>query len=103
MCDLKCCANCKHWYCYDEESFKKLDGHADGECRRFPPNVPIFETTGDDSINVAKTLLCVTRGTVMMSYPFTFEEDWCGEFDWADKLRISDDDDYEEWESNQEV
>lgn len=100
MCDLKCCANCKHWYCYDSE--ENFDFTSNGECRRFPPSTPIFETMGDDSVKLGDAMVSMIRGTVMMNFPFTYAEDWCGEFDWADKLRISEDDDYEEWESQQE-
>lgn len=100
MCELKCCANCKYWYCYSNDD--KFDFTSDGECRRFPPSTPVFESSGNDSVNLSDAFLCMIRGTVMMNFPFTYAEDWCGEFDWADKLRISDDDDYEDWEKSQE-
>lgn len=73
---IRCCANCKYWYCYDEEKFKKGYATVEGECHRFPPNVPNIYYEGHGLIPSVETI----RGTPLMSHPFTFTEEWCGEF-----------------------
>lgn len=93
MCDLKCCANCKYWYCYDNEKDKMLSC---GECRRFPPNVPIFDSNGDSDINLNKTKLCTIRGTAMMCCPFTYADEWCGEFSFDENAQAFDYDYFDE-------
>ena len=57
-----CCFTCRYWDPYDKETKDML---ADGECRRYPPNVP----TPDEYV----------RNTPLMTYPITYGVEWCGE------------------------
>ena len=74
---LEYCANCKHWYPYNENDFEKYGECADGECRRFPPSVPIISRISDMGIAIPEDLI---KGTLMVNHPFVFAGDWCGEF-----------------------
>lgn len=76
---LKCCRNCEYWDCYHTDE-KEDDWLAEGECRRYPPSIPIFDNTFEDHVSVDELMICLTKGTLFVNHPFTFAEDWCGEF-----------------------
>lgn len=78
--DLMCCMNCKYWDCYNEKEFEQCGELAEGECRRYPPSLPIFDQCGIDDVPVSDLVISLTKGTPLVSNPFTFGRDWCGEF-----------------------
>lgn len=72
----KHCANCKYWECYNEKEFEKFGECAEGECHRYPPNTINFERVNEMGIMVPETVM----NTPLLSHPFTFAMEWCGEF-----------------------
>lgn len=56
------CLGCRFWGPYD----KKPDLLSEGECRRYPPNVPIEDE--------------FVRGAHLMTCPMTCADEWCGEW-----------------------
>lgn len=73
---LKYCANCKYWECYDEKEFEKYGEGVEGECHRYPPNTINFT-----KVNGVVTMIPeMTKNTPLLSHPFTFAAEWCGEF-----------------------
>lgn len=90
--EMKCCANCEYWYLYDEEKFNGA-GFGEGECRRYPPSVPNIECDNNkNSPRLADLYIPLIRGTMLMSNPFTFAEEWCGEFKLMKTLRWTEED-----------
>lgn len=77
---MRCCANCEHWYPYNEDELDKKNAIVEGECRRYPPNIPVFDNTTEDMCDIKDLILCLTKGVVFVNYPFVFAEEWCGEF-----------------------
>lgn len=59
---VSCCLNCRHWDPYSDNP----DGLADGDCKRYPPSVPI---DGE-----------MIRGMPFMGYPITYGDELCGEW-----------------------
>jgi hypothetical protein len=85
MDNKKCCANCEYWYVYDECEFEKHGFCAEGECRRYPPNVPVFDNVvknrkNETAYKIKELFLFLVKGTVRMNNPFVFAGEWCGEF-----------------------
>lgn len=76
---LKCCANCKYWDCYEGKD-KKCNYTTDGECHRYPPNIPNFDNYGKDDYHVIELILDLVKGTPLVSHPITYAVDWCGEY-----------------------
>lgn len=76
---LKCCANCKYWDCYEGKD-KKCDFTTDGECHRYPPSIPNFDNHKEDEYCVEDLILCLVKGTALVSCPITYATEWCGEF-----------------------
>ena len=74
---IKCCANCKYWYTYDEKKIEEFGDYAEGECRRFPPSIPCIRHINEMGIAVPENLV---KGTLLVSHPFVYAGDWCGEF-----------------------
>ena len=74
---VKCCANCKYWYVYDEKKIEEFGDCTEGECRRFPPSIPCVSHINDMGIAVPEELI---KGTILVNHPFVFAIDWCGEF-----------------------
>lgn len=72
----KCCANCKYWECVSTE--KEITELSYGECHRYPPNVVNFACRIDDcgSFDSVETI----RNTPLVSCPYVFASEWCGEF-----------------------
>lgn len=89
---MKCCANCEHWYPYDESNLDEFGEVALGECRRYPPNVPVVEPSNCDWHPIADLGICLIRGTIAMSNPFTYAGEWCGEFRLMDEPRWTEED-----------
>jgi len=58
------CLNCRFWDPYDSNPDNVC--LAQGDCRRFPPNVPVVNE--------------YDRGVQLMTHPMTFDEEWCGEW-----------------------
>lgn len=89
---IKYCANCKHWYIYNESDMDKYGEGASGECRRYPPSVPNFAIEGNNNGDVPFDELCIAliKGTPLMSCPFTFADGACGEFRPMDNPRWHD-------------
>ena len=86
--ETECCANCEYWYIYNEDDLNRLGEVADGECRRYPPNAPMIETDkNDDMVYLADCRIVLNKGVMMMSNPFTFAGEWCGEFKMMDEPR----------------
>ena len=55
------CGNCKYWDpCATPGPLRS------GECRRYPPNVPVKGEWVD--------------GARLMTQPMTYDEEWCGEW-----------------------
>lgn len=72
----KCCANCEYWEPYNN----KLDK---GQCHRYPPSVPSFaenERQYPDGIFPMQARTLLLYNTMFVDNPFTFAENWCGEF-----------------------
>lgn len=90
--EMKCCANCEYWYLYDENKIDELGEVADGECRRYPPNVPIVEPSDESEYSIADILVCLTKGTILMGNPFVYAGEWCGEFKLMDEPRWTEED-----------
>lgn len=84
-CDMKYCANCKHWYLLSENEIDKYGDSAEGECRRYPPNVPVVEGRDDsrneDVTNISDLFFWLVKGTMLMTYPIAYAGEWCGEFE----------------------
>ena len=72
----KHCANCKFWDCYNEDKFAKYGECTEGECHRYPPNTLNFNRVTELGIMELETI----RNTPLLSHPFTFAMEWCGEF-----------------------
>ena len=87
---LKYCVNCKHWYCYkfDEQMEKSFDATVEGECHRYPPNMPIVaNSSGYEDVDVKDLIIALYRQTPMVGHPYTYSNEWCGEFEYADDIR----------------
>ena len=67
------CYKCRWWDPFDKGDITEL---SDGDCRRYPPNVPCVNRVNDLGIAVPETI----RGAILMGYPITFAIEWCGEF-----------------------
>lgn len=89
---LRHCANCEYWHLYNEEEFEKLGIMAEGECHRYPPNIPIFNNNPNTAYYIKDLSLCLTKDTILVNHPFTFAEDWCGEFKCIDSQRWFEED-----------
>lgn len=90
---IRCCANCVYWDVYEDSSFNGDYELKEAECHRNPPMVPnVYSTTNWDKDNAEIDSMSVEliRGTPLMSHPFTYGCDWCGEFSNLPKLRIED-------------
>ena len=87
----ECCRNCKYWFCYSIEEEESYGWLAEGECHRYPPNVPVFDNEPDKNVPVEQLVLGLTKGTAFMSHPFTFADDWCGEFKCVDNPKWFED------------
>ncbi len=87
MSKINYCANCEHWFCYDELDADRYVDTAEGECRRYPPSVPIFEGRFNEEKNVQDLIINLKKGTPFMNHPFTFASTWCGEFKLMDNPR----------------
>lgn len=72
----KHCSNCKYWECYNEKNFEKFGECTEGECHRYPPSTINFERVNEMGIMVPETIM----NTPLLSHPFTFASEWCGEF-----------------------
>lgn len=66
---MKSCLNCYHFLSIDGE-------HAEGICKRYPP-VLISGVKDDDAENICG---CGTGISSYFSFPWTANEDRCGEF-----------------------
>lgn len=90
--NMRYCANCEYWYPYNEDKVVGLYGSNKGECRRYPPSVPVIEVEDleDEMPRIVDVYLSLIMGTPLMSNPFTFAEEWCGEFKLMDKPRWSE-------------
>lgn len=73
------CENCKYWDCYD---LKKDCEIKVGECHRNPANVPTFSHINSKGLPIMEGL---EYGTPLLSHPFVYNHDWCGEFEEADE------------------
>lgn len=73
------CANCEYWDCSDKE-FESHNLIACGQCRRYPPSIPVFENSNVNSWKVKNLLLCLFKGIAFVDFPPTLAENWCGEF-----------------------
>ena len=78
--EMKYCCNCEYWYCYDESKIDRFGECAEGECRRYPPSIPIFDGSFNEEKSVQDLIISLIKGTPLMNHPFTFAGDWCGEF-----------------------
>ena len=81
---MRTCGNCTFW-----ERFSDDEGDLNfGECRRYPPNVPVHSkdpevinfNSGKDSKTVYHTSIWNTQTELY---------DWCGEFMTTEELRFS--------------
>lgn len=72
MSERKCC-DCCWWETEAELEFTELD---EGECHRYPPNVPCIRKINDFGIATPE----VTKGSMITTYPITYAFEWCGEF-----------------------
>ena len=86
------CVNCKYWYCYDYEHKVEQDGCIlEGECHRYPPSMPVFaNSSGHEDMDVKELIIALYRQVPVTSYPYTYSDEWCGEFVRLDKLRDVD-------------
>lgn len=87
---LKYCVNCKHWYCYKYRDMVKesFDDVVEGECHRYPPSIPVIaNSAGHDEKPIDELIVALYRQVPMASYPWTYSNEWCGEFEMADKVR----------------
>lgn len=87
--EMVCCANCKYWYPYNEKKVDELGDGAEGECRRYPPSVPVIETDNPDKneCSLFDVYIPLIMGTPLMTNPFSFAGEWCGEFKLMDNPR----------------
>lgn len=76
---VKCCANCEYWELRGEDSVG-INCDSEGECHRYPPNVPNFDVSGHENAKISDTWIECLYGTPLMSHPFTYACEWCGEF-----------------------
>lgn len=87
---LKYCVNCEHWYCYKYKDTieKSFDGIVEGECRRYPPSMPIIaNSSGREEKPVDEFIISLYRQVPETSYPHVYSDEWCGEFKLADEVR----------------
>lgn len=103
---IRCCANCEYWDCYCTSDNPDEIANSDGECHRYPTFVPnisqnmkmnVFEcglnalkNANNCSAKLTDAYLELTHGTPLLSHPFTFAGDWCGEFEPMDELRFDE-------------
>ena len=81
---MSCCANCRWWEPYKKrETVSELD---EGECHRYPPNVPCVSRVNDFGIAVYE----IDRGSILVTYPVMFALEWCGEFNEMDEPRVKE-------------
>lgn len=77
MTEPRCC-DCRFWETEAGPEFMELD---EGECHRYPPNVPCISKVSDFGIAIPE----VVRGAVLTTYPITYALEWCGEFERKDQ------------------
>ena len=77
---LRYCGNCDYWYCYKENEFEKFGAIAQGECRKYPPSIPVIEMNEDEVCFTDLYVSLNNNGSLLLTHPLTFAEDWCGEF-----------------------
>lgn len=78
-CNMRYCANCEYWYLFNEKEIEKYGDSAEGECRRYPPNIPVFDNH-DDFVNIFNLQPLLVKGCILTTYPFAYAGEWCGEF-----------------------
>lgn len=83
----KQCANCKYWEPRENKKYDKYSECDDGECHRYPCNVPCIEQVTERNEVIPELIHMST----LMTHPFVFAADWCGEFDMMNKPRWIDD------------
>lgn len=86
---LKYCVNCEHWYCYkyNDKMNDSFDGVVLGECRRYPPSMPIIANSAShDEKPIKELIVALYRQVPETSYPYVYSNEWCGEFKLADKI-----------------
>lgn len=94
--NLRCCANCQHWEYFSSRIGKLTEVDEDeihdisvGSCHRYPPNVPCMRSGFDDTAKLNDLCIETMRGMLLVDHPWTFAEDWCGEFAMADELAFT--------------
>lgn len=90
---IECCANCKYWDFY-KEGFAENDMFDEYPCRRYPPSIPCFENAGskwDTDVSLSDIVLCLVRNMPLVDHPYTFGDEWCGEFRCIDEPRVFED------------
>ena len=86
--DLTCCYNCKYWDAYMDSKENKMVYY--GICRRYPPNIPCLDESYSVDGCAPINNLCFTlmQGLPLVSQPYTFDEDWCGEFAMKNEIEV---------------
>lgn len=75
------CVKCEYWECINNEELEEYGELAEGECHRYPPNVPTFYNTYDEQCKITDLIANLDRGKMFMDYTTTFADEWCGEFE----------------------
>lgn len=75
------CVKCEYWECINNEELEKYRELAEGECRRYPPNVPSFWNTHEEQCKLTDLIVNLDKGSQFMVWPTTFADEWCGEFE----------------------
>lgn len=98
--DICCCGNCKYWDCYClTDNLEDIES-SEGECHRYPPFVPnvsapdpddYHKTITQEPVQVSHMEVELTYGTPLLSHPFTFANEWCGEFKKMENIRFKND------------
>ena len=69
------CCECRWWRPREDlDYYSETD---DGECHRYPPMVPCVSRVTELGIAVLEEI----RGAVLTTYPVTYAEEFCGEFE----------------------
>lgn len=71
----KRCETCAMWDGPHDGSARELDSY---ECHRFPPSVPVVERVTELGVEIH--LLNEGNDVMMMTYPRTYFDEWCGEW-----------------------
>ena len=90
---MKYCVNCEYWYCYKfkDKVDENYDGYIQGECHRYPPSIPIVSnSSGSDEKPIDKIVVSLYKQAPEVTYPWTYANEWCGEFKLGDEVRDED-------------